>query len=327
MTPCRLTLPFLLLLLAACTATSSGPRGEPAPDEAERERQLREADGERRNLLAVLVKLDQSMESYSRALFASSARSESDATRLYRLIRENVLDIGTQARRPGEAERAPGHNFVLLQSLAVDEREPAQRAIAVAALGFSGRPEVMPLLAQATQASDPVLVDRAVFGLAVLRAPATPPGLLAAVLADAKRTEASRTQAAWALYHLQDISERRPEIVAIWRNCLTEGAATLPAGVVVQAIRGLGADRDAQHIALVAKFLKHPVPKVREATAVALGRLNAQQHVDDLLAMISPAETVPNVRLAAQKALSALSGGEDHGYDIAEWRKTFDRGR
>lgn len=329
MTPRLLSL--LPLLLAACTATT-GPRTEPAPEAAERERQLQNADAERRNLQAVLVKLDQSMESYSRALFADSARSDTEATRLYRLIREMVLDIGNRSQRPGEPERAPGTNFGVLQALAVDDREPADRAIAVAALGFSGRPEVMPLIVQAAQLDDPVLVDRAVFGLAVLRAPATPPGVLGAVMLDEKRSEPSRTQAAWALYHLQDISERRPEILALWQQCLATPdaqptASRMPAGVLVQAIRGLGASRDAAHTELVAKFVKHPVPKVREATAVALARLNAQNHVEDLLAMLGPAETVPNVRLAAQKALSALAGGEDHGYDVAAWRKTFDRGR
>jgi hypothetical protein len=319
-------LPLPLLLFAACS-TPSGPRTEPAPDEVEREQRLKAVDSERRSFRAVLVKLDQSMESYCRSLFADSARSDTEGTRLYRLIRENVLDIGTQARRPGEGERPPGNNFAVLQALAVDDHEPADRAIAVAALGFSGRPEVMPLILQAAQLDDPLLVDRAVFGLAVLRAPATPPGVLGAVLFDAKRAEPSRTQAAWALYELQEISERRPEILAIWRKCLEAPTGSVPAGVLVQAIRGLGASRSAEHTELVAPFVRHSVPKVREATAVALARLNAQNHVDDLLAMISPAETVPNVRLAAQKALSALSGGEDHGYDVTAWRKTFDRGR
>ena len=63
------------------------------------------------------------------------------------------------------------------------------------------------------------------------------------------------------------------------------------------------------------------------AAAVALGRMNAQDHWQDLLALLSPAETSQNVRLHASKALAELAGGVDHGYDVAAWRKTFDRGQ
>ena len=63
-----------------------------------------------------------------------------------------------------------------------------------------------------------------------------------------------------------------------------------------------------------------------EAAALALGRMNAQKHWRDLLALMEPSESVQNVRLHARKALAALAGNKDYGYDLAAWRKVFDRG-
>jgi HEAT repeat protein len=100
---------------------------------------------------------------------------------------------------------------------------------------------------------------------------------------------------------------------------------TLPAGVMVNAARGLGITRDKAHAAALVPVLKHATPRVRMAAAVALGRMNAQDQWRELLELIGPAETVPNVRLAASKALAALAGGANHEYDVTAWRKTFER--
>ena len=100
----------------------------------------------------------------------------------------------------------------------------------------------------------------------------------------------------------------------------------MPPGVLVTAARGLGLAGDAANAALVAPLLKHPVPRIRMASALALGRMNAQEHWRELLALIEPAESVQNVRLHARKALAALAGNKDYGYDLAAWRKVFDRG-
>jgi HEAT repeat protein len=134
-------------------------------------------------------------------------------------------------------------------------------------------------------------------------------------------------QAAWALYRIQSNSERTDEIVAIWRRFATEQRDTLPPGVLVTAVRGLGLARDPANAALVASFLKHPTARIRMAAAIALARMNAQDHADDLIALLGPQETVQNVRLCARKALSDLAGGADYGYDAPAWRKVFDRGR
>ncbi len=318
-----------LLLLAACASSSaSGPRQEPAPEEETREQALKQAEQRRRNFQGVLVKLDQAMESYSQAMAnRGSPRADQQITQLDKLIQEMVLDVGPKEVKKGMAPHEPGHNYQLLQAAAIDGSKPREQAIALAALGFSSQIDMMPIILQGAQLADQTLVDRAVFGLAVLRAPATPPGVIAAVVDNAKFSEASRTQAAWALYTLQEVSQRREEIVAAFRRFVTEKQDTMPAGVIVQSVRGLGLTRDPAHIEVLAVFLKSPVPKIRESAAVAMGRMNAQKHASDLIAMIGPQESVPNVRLAARKALQELAGQADYGYDVAAWRKAFDRGQ
>jgi hypothetical protein len=323
----RLAVP--LLLLAACASSpTTDLRREAAPELESREESLQRAEQRRRDYQFALVKLDQMMESYAQALAnRGTLRADQQIGKLEKAIRDTVLDLAPVEVGKDAPPHRPGENYRRLQASAADGSKPAEQAIALAALGFSGQVEVMPTILQGAQLADPQMIMRAVFGLAVLRAPSTPPGVLAAIVENTKLDEANRTQAAWAIYNLQDVSERKQEIVAIWRRLLTEQRDTLPAGVTVQAVRGLGLARDEANTELVATFLKHPVPKVREVAAVALGRLNAQKHADDLIELIGPKESVPNVRLAARKALQELAGQQDYGYDVAAWRKAFDRGR
>lgn len=318
-----------LLLFAACASSpTTEPRREADPQLESREESLQRAEQRRRDYQFVLVKLDQMMESYAQALAnRGTLRADQQLGKLEKAIRDMVLDLTPVEVGKDAPPHRPGENYRRLKASSADGTKYAEQAIALAALGFSGQVEVMPMILQGAQLADPHLQERSVFGLAVLRAPSTPPGVLAAIAENPKLAEANRTQAAWAIYNLQDVSERKEEIVAIWRRFLTEQRDTLPAGVVVQAVRGLGLARDEAHTELVASFLKHPVPKVREAAAVALGRLNAQKHAEDLIALIGPKESVPNVRLAARKALQELAGQQDYGYDVAAWRKAFERGR
>ena len=61
------------------------------------------------------------------------------------------------------------------------------------------------------------------------------------------------------------------------------------------------------------------------AAADAIARMNSQSHAEDLIALLGPEETVPNVRLHARKALQELAGQGDYGYDVDAWRKAFER--
>ena len=320
------------LPFAACSGTSGAVR-EPAPDVEQRQRELAEEDARRRDFQAVLLQLDQGMDSYVQALAnRGEPRADKQAEQLEKLIRDLVLDDGLRTFRAGAdgvrpPNAPPGENYRRLQAVASDGSNPNQQAIALAALGFSGRREVMPLIVQGAMLSDPFVVDRAVLGLATLRAPDTPPGVLAAIVERAEHPEDGRVQAAWALYRIQGASPDPSEIVALWRRFLTSERDRMPPGVLMTAVRGLGLTGDDPHAELVASFLQSPVPRIRMSAALAIGRMNAQDHWQELLELLGPRETVQNVRLHARKALAALAGNEDYGYDVAAWRKVFERGR
>ncbi|MCR9245215.1 MAG: hypothetical protein NXI31_09300 [bacterium] len=330
---------LLLLLLAAgmagCASTTTDPFGNKVavPDEEARQAALAEAEKQRRKFENVLLKLDQSMESYSRALANRGAnRADLQRERLQKLIRDLVLDRGSQAfNKPVDSKEAAagpmsiGDNFYRLRATAIDGSNERNQGIALAALGFSDQPEVMSTIVQGAQLDKPYLIDRAVFGLAMLRAPDTPPGVLAAIVENEKLSDASRTQAAWALYRIQERSSRGPEVESAWQRLAARAGKTMPAGALVQIVRGLGLTRDSKHANLVVPHAKSNVPLLRMATANALARMNAQEQFETLLDLIGPGETVPNVRLAARKALRALAGQVDYVYDVEAWRKAFER--
>jgi len=255
------------------------------------------------------------MDSYVRSVSNSGVpRYDTERTRLDRLLRQLVS---------GEP---PGTNTQKLIALASDGADPYFQGIALAALGFADRSDVMPVILQGAQLSDPQLVDRAVLGLAILGDPRTPPGVIAAVIRSKDHHEEGRIGAAWALVALQEKSLHVDQIIPVWLEILDAGPDQHPL-IVANAVRGLGLTRDVQHADRVAKSLANPTPRVRINAAVALGRMNAQKQYEKLLELLGPAETVPNVRLAARKALQALAGGVDRGYEVELWRREFERGR
>jgi HEAT repeat protein len=317
-------LPSLLLLFAAC-AGAPEIREEPAVEEAAEAKRQQAADTKRRDIQAVLVRLDQAMDSYVQNVAnQGEPRADAQAERLYKLIQDMVLDRGLA--RAGAPLPSHGRTLDALLAEAMDTNDPQAQGIALAALGFSGQHDVMPTILQGAQSKDPFVVDRAVLGLAVLRAPRTPPGVLETIVLDPAHPEDGRVQAAWALFRLQGVTEDTSPYVAIWQRLLGERRADLPAGVLVQALRGIGLVRDVANAPLAAALLKHPVALVRMSAAIALGRMNAQAYWQDLLKLLEPSETAQNVRLFARKALVELAGGVDHKYDLQAWRKTFDRG-
>ncbi|HEB54203.1 MAG TPA: HEAT repeat domain-containing protein [bacterium] len=324
-------LPPLLILTALAAACSSSPnvRTEPAIEQEQIAKKRAEQDRKRRDFQAVLIKLDQAMQSYAEALAnRGEPRADAAVERIGKFLRDTVN--GAEARPVGTdvkpQDYQPKEVFDRLRALATDDGNPRFRGIALAALGFSGRREVMNTLASAAMGDDVGLVDKAVFGLAILQAPDTPPGVLLSVIEREDFPHESRAQAAWALQQIQKATPNQDDIAAIWRRLLSGDTSRLPDGVLVQAVRGLGRTGDERHADLVVPLLRHPVPFVRMASAIALGRMNAQKAWPQLLELLKPRETVQNVRLHARKALAALAGDRDYGYDVAAWQKVFERG-
>ena len=96
--------------------------------------------------------------------------------------------------------------------------------------------------------------------------------------------------------------------------------------ILIQALRGLGRLRNGEHAPAAVPYLTHPTPMVRLAAAVSLGYLRNRDVNEALIARLGPVETNANVRLAVRKALQALAGGIDRGYDVKEWRRVFETG-
>lgn len=319
-------LPLLALLFASCSSTPT-LRTESDPELAKNEQQRTANDKSRRRFEQVLIKLDQAMEKYAMALAnQGDPQADKQAKQIYKYVQDLVLDNKAIPMGADPNDYEIGANLRQLRALAADSTAPRQQGIALAALGFAGRNDVTNVIESGTMSDDPDIVDKAVFGLAILRSPSTLPGPLAAVVENVRHPEDGRVQAAWALYRVQTASTDPEEIVRCWRRFLTTERDSMPPGVLVTAVRGLGLTGDARHADLVVPLLRHPVPRLRMSSALALGRMNAQDHWQDLLRLLEPAESVQNVRLHARKALAALAGNKDYGYDLAAWRKVFDRG-
>lgn len=323
-------LPFCLAtLFGACATTNQLPVGESDPNQVLTEEKNNELEQKRRDFRRVLLRLDQGMDSYVTAMAnRGDPRADHQIDRITKLMQDTVLDMKAYdgKNKKGAAAHVPGANYRALQALAKDNSLPDQQAIALAALGFSGDMDMMPIILQGAQLSDPFLVDRAVLGLAILRSPETPPGVLTAIVENPKHPEDGRAQAAWAIYQIQTVCPDQTEIAKIWRRFLGSEQHKLPASVISMAVRGLGLTGDAAHAEVILPMLKHPTPRLRMAASVALGRMNAQKHWRNLLELLKPQESNPNVRLCARKALARLAGDRDYTYDVAAWQKVFERG-
>ncbi|MCK5943284.1 MAG: hypothetical protein KAI24_14990, partial [Planctomycetes bacterium] len=214
-------LPLLVLPFASC---SSGPslRTEADPALADKEKDRTAKDKSRRRFEQVLIKLDQAMDSYATALAnRGDPRADKQAEQIAKFVQDLVLDNKAIPAGADANDYEIGANLRLLRALAADTTEPRQQGIALAALGFSGRTDLANLIAQGAMSDDPEIVDKAVFGLAILRAPNTPIGPLAAVVENERHPVDGRVQAAWAMYQVQTASTTPDEIVPYWRRFLT----------------------------------------------------------------------------------------------------------
>ena len=311
---------LLILVLPAC---GSAPDADPATkDQIEQQmaeqynRQFvagRSEKADRERMEKLSASLDMIMEEYAKSLLAPmTARTLNARARLEVSLRDIVT-----------------RNEDKVLAAARNDDAPAYQRPAAAALAFAETKKVEALSAMihCVQSADEKVRVSAVFGLALLKDPKTPPVLLFRIVNDEKEDVRLRASAAWALHEVQTQSFDTSEILALWQEMLKAPQPTYDPMILLSAVRGMGASRMAEHAPLVQPFLAHPVPKIREAAANALGRMKNQETWRDLLTLLEPGEQNPNVRLAARKALQALAGGVDRGYDLSEWRQVFQRKR
>jgi hypothetical protein len=306
----RRLLPAALCLLTAC---AGGPT--PSKDPAiEQEFARRKAEAEkaaaRDTYERALIHLDQSLDKYVQAKFgAGNPNADQLSASLEKWI-GNTVD----------------KYFDRLLHSAVDASIPGNRAIAIAALGFSKRAEALDPLLNGLTDKDSTIVGNAALGLGVLADPRTPPAALAAIVEDDRQQDLARISASRALLMLQQAGYGVDQIAPVWLRILSLPHDKNDPAILVHSLRGVGLLRKPEFAKQVEPYASHPTPLVRQAAAIALGRLgSADSHVA-LLALIGPAETNANVRLAARKALEALAGGVSRGYDVEGWRKVFQRG-
>ncbi|MBK8978932.1 MAG: HEAT repeat domain-containing protein [Planctomycetes bacterium] len=305
----------LALALAACSSTPPDPAPvrDPSLEAEYRERAaaIREAEEKRKELPRLLLDLDKTIEKYSLATYNSgSPRAEESRERIGHFIEETAKE-----------------NFDALLAAATDASTPRNRAIALAAIAFTGRRDALDPLLNGVADPNPEVSNNAAFGLGILQEPSTPSRPLERIMNDQDRPLADRANAAWALHRVQLRAIDAAPFVAIWTALLAGALDAQPDAITTTAIRGLGETRDPEHSALVLRYLQHPTPLVRMAAAVALGRLGDLAAVEPLLALLGTAEPVQNVRFAAMKALRDLAGGRGEGYDVEEWRRIFELGR
>jgi len=302
----------LFLVWTSVAACSGAP--EPAPDpqiEADflRRQQAIEEEKSKQTFEGDLVNLDKALDKYAAAWMTS----ELNASEKLRDKLDSYLRL-TVAK-----------HFDRLLSLAEKREFPGNRAIALAALGFSSRPESLDPLLNGARDDNELVAVAALFGLAILQDPKTPAAVLGEIMSDPKRPTDVRRNASLALLRLQEKTFEPEKITPFWVRVLERPLEEIDYAVAMHAVRGLGLQRDPAQAALAERMASHPQPMLRLASAIAMGRMANESSVPVLLALIGPAETNDNVRLAARKALQALAGGIDREYDVAEWRKVFQR--
>ncbi|MHC5064548.1 MAG: HEAT repeat domain-containing protein [Planctomycetota bacterium] len=326
-----------LALLGACGAA---PDPVYDPNAADRIRQ-QEAQGEelrkrQADFDRVLLDLDKSLDQYFSATMNSGFdRADRLSESLERFIREKVAEnfdqlvVLADGRQGGQIDPvAAGVSRQLADEMQVAvSTVERNRQIAMAALGFSGRTEALDPLINGAASSDEKIACNAVLGLAILGDQRTPPEVIVRVMDNKKFSDMVRSSAAWSLYSLEaKVIDSKP-IQAVWARVLSNPIDDESLdGVLISALRGAGLSRNKEFTPEVMRYTAHPTPLVRMSAAIALGRLKDTSSVEALLNLIETSEQNANVRLAARKALQALAGGNDRGYDVKAWRELFQRG-
>jgi len=297
-------------LTSACASVAAEPDPQVEAQELRRREQAKELEQRQSDIHLVLLNLDKVMDKYSEALTRSG----------YRRSDKLAVSLETYLRR--EVDK----HFAELVRIADSTGDPTNRARAVAAIGFSERPEALDPLLNALASDDDTIVTNAAFALAILRDERTPISRLGEIAEDTSRPAKTRIGAAWSLVRCQDSVPNPERALPSWLRIVSESPGEVDPWILVQAVRGIGRLRDPENAAVVAELIDHPAPLVRQSVAVSLGFMgNPDSHVA-LLTRLAPEETNSNVRLAARKALQALAGGIDRGYDVKEWLRVFDRG-
>lgn len=162
-------------------------------------------------------------------------------------------------------------NRPMLESQAVSGAA-RNRAIACAALGFSGDFSVTPLLLNGVSSGEPEVVSKALLGIGVLCDPNTSMAPIRGAVFAANASDSTHSNAAFALFQIAIKNQRDPD-----------GSM----GAILEAL------------------LRSPLPSVRSQAALSLGLIHANLSVPPITDLLA-GDGVPDVRTAAAYALGQI---------------------
>jgi hypothetical protein len=317
----------LVVLVSACSTTETTPEEKGVRDPAyEKERQARWDRRRKKRRMPeeigkVLLDANLLLNDYFQSRKApGNTRVETHIVSVRKALQEIVAV-----------------NFRRLVIAAEDPTYGQNQAVALAALGFAEekgqRDQALLPLLNGVGATNQAMVANACLGIGELKDNRTPPGVLVDLLLDHKRDKTTRMNACWALTQLQGVyaHKEKEQLLAVWLQILRR--AEKPAKpedrvdpeILSPVVRAVGLYRNPDHAQLMESYLTHHTPSIRMNAAIALGRMGNQDSRKALYKLIQPSEKNPNVRLAARKALQALAGNVDGGYDVEVWKSLFAR--
>ena len=198
---------------------------------------------------------------------------------------------------------------------------PRNRALASAALGFSGDDKVLPLIQNNVGDPNPMVSSNALLGLGVLASAETAIGPVYEVLQRSDVAEEVVRNATFAAYRLANTLRSDPDgnLAAIFLPLLSHPDARIRA----QAASGLGLIEAGHAVPRLNELVtRDPASTVRTAAAFALGEIGSSGSTAVLILALDDVD-----RLTAGTARGSLAKihGQDLGPDSGSWQPLLER--
>ncbi len=196
---------------------------------------------------------------------------------------------------------------------------PRNRGIASAALGFSGDPEVLTLMASNVSSEDEMVASNAILGLGIMAHQDTPLSPIYAAVMDRNDSVPIVRNAAYATLRLAD--SMREDSSGTMSSIFVRLLDNQDGKVRGQAIIGLGLLKAAHALPLItAVLVNDDVARVRTGAAWAIGEIGNLASIDVLIDALDDQDRI--VVGTARAALVKLHG-RDFGKDPEEWRQVL----